>query len=359
MGYNLLRLIAVLFGLYILTHLPVIGCGGGGEASPDTELDNPLISISTLKDIAVDQFAFYLTDEIFDPDIEVWIGDANDTDDANGNKLLLCSHSGLGMEKVNTEGVLYGNLNAAFKKITESDDYEGRLFKVGVYQNNNESCLNSSGWFVVSDMTIGISDPVNYDTLISEPIFATNGTFFVRFKEARDAESHPLPLSIIASLPKDRLMIDQVHISNTYLPYADLEIYISTEVTEPAEEGTEGDETKSWKMIGCSDDDTGLGSFDSTEIIYGKLLADIVDENNLAVNFSEHTGKTVKVVMVDNGGESCPKDINTSERSCWWGCTGGDIVIGESQPVLWDELPGKQIWLGENLGYVTFNNVVQ
>lgn len=342
----------ILLALIFLGQVFLAGCGGGdsGEESSKTDLnmDNPLISISTIRNISIDQFSFYLTSKIYEPNLEVWIKDAD------SGKLLLCSYSGFGMQGVSTEGIFYGNLKATFQKmISEADNYEGRLFEVWVHHSNDNSvCLNvGEGGIIAGDLVIGNSGPVTYNTLISEPIFATNGTFFVRFKETAETMSRPLPFSIVASMPKDRLMIDQIYVSDLYSPdnwNADPEVYILAEVSKPAEGQDGDDETKTWEMIGCADADTGLGSFGSRGMTYSKLLADIVDENSTVISFSKNTGKTVKIVMIDNDVGSCPQPSAVSES-----------VIGESEPVLWDDLPGKRIWMENNLGYITFNNVVR
>lgn len=329
----------------------VCSCGGGSEGDPNFELNNPLVSISTLRNMTVDQFTYYLTDTISEPDIEIWITDA-DTDE-----LLVCAHGGLGMGKVLTEGVMYGNLNATFQGKIESEIYEGRTFKVLVYHNEEQNCVknNSDEWFSFGgrEKLIGTSDPVNYNTLTREPIFATNGGFYVRFKETSEAESYPVPFSIVGSLSKDQLVIDQSYLSDSYRPTRyplEMNVYVVEEVQQGEGDQTETDASEYGEMIGCAGSDSGLGSAGYNGVKYGKLLAEIIDENRLLVKFSEHKGKKVKVVMSNNyayeGG--CPKPIGTD-----------DVIIGESPSVLWDDLSGSRVWVGDDLGYVVFNSVVQ
>ena len=105
-------------------------------------------------------------------------------------------------------------------------------------------------------------------------------------------------------------------------------------------------------MIACSGDSEGLRPVQDQGVSYGKLLADLLEANGGLVDFESEEGTTVKVVMIDNDGTACPEAIETEGAD-----NQVDDVLGESEEVLWEDLPGSTVDFTNSAGSVTFNHL--
>jgi len=338
---KLVRFAIVFVTCTILFYSGIFGCGGkGGPAAPT--VTGPTVTLETLRNLVVDQFIFYTDSEIREPDIEVWI------EDASTGEIVLCAYNGLGMGAVQTETVIYGNVNAGFKVVTGNNNYEGSIFRLHIKQNGLESCVDDEGNVIgkTDDFELGASEVINFPTMTTEPIIGENGSFYIRLRDEND-ETFPVPLALTNMLSSDTLNIDQVYWSEG-VDSGDNDNAFDTEVYVI--------DTDTDEMIACSGIAHGLAAVRDDDVIYGKLFSDFVDEDANIVDFDEHTGKNVKLVLIDNDGNACPDSITTD------GARGGQIddIMGESEVMLWDDLPGSKVNIideaDNNNAYIIFNS---
>lgn len=317
----------------LLLILMFSACDGGGGSS----VTGREASLSMLQGLVVDQLAFYTDEELWNPDIELWVKDADSGD------TIICASGERGMSKVQTEAVLYGNLAATMDRITTDSGYTGVRFRVEVHQNAVDPCFFNEDemWGSTDDKLLGESDVINYDTLISDPVIATNGAFYVRLREA-GVNHYSVPVAITSQIQSGSFFIDQVSWESG-LDSGDSDGMFDTEIYILRADNDE--------FIACSGTPQGLGPATHTGLIYGKLYSDILTPSSASVHYSDYSGVMVKLVMIDNDGNSCPDPISTSGSD-----SSIDDIYGTSAPVLWDELPGSTVNI-DGVGFVVFGEL--
>lgn len=331
------KLVWLGLGLWIIACGFLMGCGGGSKSETKIDEEGPLTSINALEDLVVDQLAFYVDDDSASARLEVWILDAKT------NKPLLCSDGSIGMEPVQTESVIYGKLHASFRRLTQNAAYSGQLFKVRVYNNHSTPCVidrdDDDSLIDSGDERVGTSYAVNYTTLTTRPIIASNGGFYLRLR-TEAAPAFSLPKTVSSVIGNNKLLVDQVDLA-TAVDFDDqdnegeVEVHILDAQTD--------------ELIGCSGQSQGMRSVTDAGLSYGKLLSDLVLTGSNSVDFDEHLGRQVVVYLVDNDGTACPQAVNPSE----------DGVLGESAAMLWDELSGATVLMTNGNGSVTFTDVLE
>ena len=202
------RCFTIRFVLFALFLLPACG-GGGGSSTPAIDRSGTLTSMTTMEELVVDQFSYYADPDLEEPDLEIWIKDAETGD------VLLCADSDLGMQKVETEAIVHGSLDADFRRMLGTVGYQGELFRVFVYHNGIESCVKDDSddedelVGKSKEQLLGASAIVNYETLSTAPIVATNASFYLRLRPESETD-RPVPQTITNTLSGDTLAIDQV-----------------------------------------------------------------------------------------------------------------------------------------------------
>lgn len=296
--------------------------------------------MTTLEELVVDHFSYYADPDLTEPDMEIWIKDAETGD------VVLCADSNLGMGKVETEAIVYGNLSANFRRMLGTVGYQGKLFRVYVYHNGTESCVRDDSdeddelVGKSAEDLLGASAVVNYETLSSAPIVATNASFYLRLRPESVA-ANAVPQTITNTLSGDTLAIDQVALAEGInFGDSDEEPEIEIHIVDAATDG----------MIACSGDSEGMRPVTDGGLTYGKLLADLLDGSESLVDFDDQEGRSVKVVMIDNDGTACPEPIETEGED-----NEVDDVLGESGEILWEDLPGATVEFTNGAGSVTFN----
>ena len=316
--------------LLILFSFALTHCDGGTSDTPEIDTAGSLTALATVEEILVDQFAFYLNDEEFSSvDFEIWIKDVE------SGEIILCTSALGGMT---TEAIIYGNLDARFQKLITDTSYEGSLFQVKGYINYKTPCKNDD-----EDKGIGHSAIVNFASLTSKPLVATNGKFYVRIKADDGVGALPLPQVVSSLIPADTLQIDQVHVESTVdLDDTDGEPDVEVHIVN----------ADSGEMIGCAENSEGLTPVDELGLTYGRLLADIIDVDGSVFDFSDHEVENVQVIIADNTGTACPQTLNDSDQ-----------VLGTSATVVWNDLPGSEIPVldgdGNQTGFVTFSYLLE
>lgn len=327
----------ILFGLQMF-FLPLFhlaggpsGCGGGGsDSTPQIDTTGPLTALSTLAELTVDQFAFYVNRDEFETfGTELWIVDAE-----SGESILCSTLPGVD----NTEAIIYGNLGGSFTDVSSTSGYQGTLFQVRFYLSDEDPCIHDGDDNLVAKTAI-----VNYDSLISLPLTATNGKFYARLRDS-SSNNYDLPRVISGIMGEDTLVVDQVQVENTFSDPDTFDNELETEVHVV--------DADSGEMIACSGDSEGMTVVQSVSTTYGRLLGDLINSDGEIVNFSDHEGQNVTVQLVENDGTACPDTRDDS-----------DDLIGESETLLWDNLPGREVSLtndeAEETGLVVFGDLAQ
>lgn len=312
------------------------GCGGGSS----TAITDPYVPLATLEDMQVDHLSYYAEDELDDPSIEVWVMDGE------SDEQILCASSSGGMNKVITETLLYGDLGATFQRSIANSSYQGRIFKIQVWQNEVDDCVYGKSadgvWPAHEDVLLGEIDPEGYAELIANPVMATNGGFYIRLKD-RDAASFDVPQSITGAVSSNSLYVDQAHWNSDIVSGDDDGIF-ETEVH--IVDATSG------ALIACAGENQDMDAVMYSGLVYGKLLVNFVESSGGSVRFPSFAGRMVKVALSDNDDDSpCPSAIGASDA---YGL-GNATVPAYSEDILFDDLPGKKVEI-ENTGYVIFSN---
>lgn len=307
------------------------GCGGGGDNStPQIDTTGTVTAMATLSELTVDQFAFYVNrDEFQTFGTELWIIDAE-----SGESILCSTLPGAD----DTETVIYGNLGGSFTDVSSTSGYEGTLFQVRFYLSDQEPCIHDGEDDLVAKTAI-----VNYDSLISRPLTATNGKFYARLRDS-STDNHDLPRIISGIMGDNTLVVDQVQVENTFGDPDTFDDELETEVHVV--------DADSGEMIACSGDSEGMTVVQSVSTTYGRLLGDLINADGEVVNFSDHEGQNVTVQLVENDGTACPDARDDS-----------DDLIGEWETLVWDDLPGRSVNLtndeAEEAGLVVFGDLAQ
>lgn len=318
----------------------MIGCGGHDDASlPHIDKAGTTKNISTLSAMVVDQLSFSFVKEEFDtfsPEIYVV--------DAETGKNILCADTTSSLSAVDTEVLIYGNLNAQLKNLTNNTDYSGKLFYVKMYLEDHDLCVVND-----DDTYVGQTAVVNFDSLTNLPLVSTNGRFYVRLKSDSE-QSTALPKTVSSDFFGDEtLLLDQLYVSpevtfgdNDNKP--DLEVHILNADTD--------------ERLACSGKSEGLEAMTNEGLSYGRILGDVINSDRATFDFSSLSGTNVKLVLIDNDGSACPRPIATTNDD-----DTTDDVLGESTELLWDDLPGRKITFKNNadeeIGFVTYSTLAQ
>ncbi|GEM_PF-5752455 len=299
---------------------PTMGCGGG--SSDDAKF--PAVPVTTVEKMRVDQVAFYSDVALQDPDIEVWVMDA----DAD-NRVVLCAHHSTGMDKVSTGSVIYGQLGAEFDNLVGTAG-ELRHFRVRVYHNDAHPCAteNESDAIIISsaeksnDTLLGESDVLNFEDLTHSPIMAENGGFYVRLLATADTKPAAVPLAASLSSGTGNYQVDQLALASTVALPTDATVQLI--VTDTA-----------GKLLACAGAGQGMGVVEASGITYGKIFANLVDAQSHTVTKTTLTGQSVIVKIFSGLAKDCPQSLATTPDS--------KAEIGESAAIVWDAVVGKKI----------------
>lgn len=308
--------------------LTVTSCGGGGSStarSLDTEGET--VGLSELLSLEIDQFSFFLDRQGIDQyGPEVWIFDAET------GEPLVCSDGGLGMGYVQTESVIYSNLNATFRQVFADDDYQGKFFQVRFFNSKDSPCLQDN-----DDLFIGKTDKVNYETLTTLPLMSRDGSFFIWLKD-NDAEGQPVVAAVADDLTNDAFYVDRISLAEG-VNTGDIDVQPEVEVHilhVLDEENFDIDDDATWELVACSGEGEGLSPVIENELVYGRLYADLIPSFDL----EDFSGEPMVVAVIDNDGTACPDAINFDSADS---DSLRDDLIGQSDIMVWEDIPGSTV----------------
>jgi len=322
---------------YLLLIALLTACsGGGGSGTKALDKTGTVTDLTTLQETVIDQIAFELEDDTFSTlSLEVHLIDAQ-TDET-----ILCAGTTEGLNKVNAEVLIHGNLAINFARTITDDAYEGELFQIALIENDEDPCVKNS-----SDTLIDKTSVFNFNTMISTPLTGNAGKFYIRLRE-ESASPFSVPKTITNLIPLDTFQVDQLEIDSE-AELTDLNDGIGP-IVRIIDAATD-------ELVGYSDDTDGLEPMDYQGVVFSKLLADIINPDGDFISYEETADTVVKVRLYDEDNY-CFFVFTASDCSG----DGEDDFLGESEEMAVSELPGRNIQLFANddslVGSITFTEV--
>lgn len=379
----------------------ISACGGSDSQNNNRYLDESgtLQNMTAIENLLIDQFAFFADDSFISDSkrvdlewLDIWVTDEN-------NNIILCANAVTDFDSIKVRNIYYGNLNDVFSNKRLSSNYQNDLFKIRLfshYQGDSYCEISQEkveigggflkdGELVSKTIFLGETPVVNFERLITEPLMATNGRFYIRLKNDA-AQKNPLPQSFSTSLAQDRIFIDQVYLADHGTTYRHDE-------EEPVEEA-EADDDDSITLIDPEDLDTrsyfspffvsrplvilvdvetgyplatssifeGLNPVNNYDISYGQLYAGFEGADTRPVSLAEISQKEVYFLVLQSWQDRKFFDQAVFDEDGQLNGINGDTIarydhfLGMSEKAVLADLLNQRIEIlrdGESNGYIS------
>jgi len=299
-----------LVSVVLLITFCVAGCGGGG-----TSVTGPILSISEIKSLKLDQFFINagMEDEYRDyGEFAIYIRDA-----ATGVDVA-CTRPEDGMSWLTAPGIYYAELSVPLKEVDGEHPNSVARFKLVFVEKDGASCpapIDSE------DDIAGESAELTYDELMGGRIWAQNGLAAAMLRPSSEDE---LSASSMAPSIADGLAIDKLYFERQGDEAARYYIF--------AEKIVDGD-----SVYQCQIDDQYMEKIRTGGVLYAALGLPISCFDPSDPGFVTMKIRMGLYIQTDSGPE----------------------LVGQTDPTAVGDLVGERVDFTNNKGYMTFRRVTE